>query len=62
MKANIRGVIEDIDLCWKAFEYKGNPMTKNQVIEITIYCLLKGYINMSELTDSDYEYYFDINI
>lgn len=55
MKANVKGSLMKIDLCWKGFEHKGLRMTREQVVEILVFCILKGFINTSQLTDVEVE-------
>ena len=53
MHASISGALENLDISWKAFEHKGEPMTKHQVRLILIYGLKQGYTSTSQLTDDE---------
>lgn len=53
MNADLVGALEQIERSWKAFEHKGNPMTKDQVRKALFYGIQKGYKHTGELTDDD---------
>lgn len=53
MKADLAGALEQLKTSWKAFEYKGKPMTKDQVRRVFKYGLQKGYNNTGQLTDEE---------
>jgi ribulose bisphosphate carboxylase small subunit len=53
MHADIKGALEQINKSWRAFEHKGEPMTKEQVKRCLKYGLSKGYKYTSEFTDEE---------
>jgi hypothetical protein len=53
MDADIAGALAQIESSWKAFEYNGEPMTKNQVKHVLEYGIELGYTVVSQLTDVD---------
>jgi hypothetical protein len=53
MHADLFGSLEQINDCWRAFEHKGKPMTKDQVRKVLTYGIKKGYKTTKELTDDE---------
>lgn len=53
MHADIKGALAQINKSWKAFEHKGVPMTKKQVIVVLNYANAKGYKTTAELSDDE---------
>lgn len=53
MHADIKGALAQINKSWKAFEHKGNPMTKEQVRVVLTYANAKGYKTTAELKDEE---------
>lgn len=53
MNADIVGALEQLEKSWKAFEHKGKPMTKEQVREVLVYGIKKGYKTTAELSDQE---------
>ncbi len=51
MNADIKGALQQINKSYRAFEHKGQPMTKRQVKAVLEYGLTKGYENTGQLTD-----------
>lgn len=55
MNADLQGALNQIDKSWRVFEYKGKPMTKQQVKEILEYGISKGYETTNELSSVEIE-------
>lgn len=55
MNADLVGALEQLEKSWKAFEHKGNPMTKEEVRKCLVYGIKKGYKHTGELTDEEIE-------
>lgn len=53
MHASLTGALEKLDKSWRAFEHKGQPMTKDQVRKALLYGIKKGYEHTGQLTDED---------
>ena len=53
MDASIRGVLSQLDKRYRVFEHKGVNMTKEQVKLVLNYGIMKGYRNISEITDEE---------
>jgi len=53
MHADIAGALMQINKSYKAFEHRGKPMTKSQVIKVLKYGLSKGYTNTGQFTDDE---------
>jgi len=53
MNADIVGALEQLEKSWQAFEHKGKPMTKEQVREVLVYGIKKGYKTTGELSDEE---------
>ena len=53
MHADLKGALEQINKSYRAFEHKGNKMTKEQVKKVLEYGIKKGYKSTSELTDEE---------
>lgn len=53
MHADLVGALEQLEKSWRAFEHKGNPMTKEQVRKALVYGIKKGYEHTGQLTDED---------
>lgn len=48
MDADIKGCLKQLDRSWKAFEHKGNKMTKEQVKKV-----LEYGVSVSQLSDDE---------
>jgi len=53
MHADLKGALEQINKSYRAFEHRGNKMTKEQVRKVLEYGIKKGYKSTSELTDEE---------
>jgi ribulose bisphosphate carboxylase small subunit len=53
MHADLKGALEQIDRSYKAFEHKGQRMSKEQVRKILKYGIDKGYKTTAEFTDDE---------
>jgi len=53
MHADLTGALEQINKAYKAFEHRGQRMSKEQVRKVLKYGLSKGYKTTAELTDSE---------
>ncbi len=53
MDADIVGALEQLDRSWKAFEHKGKQMTKQQVREVLVYGIKKGYKTTNQLSEQE---------
>ncbi|MEK6881457.1 MAG: hypothetical protein AABY22_17675 [Nanoarchaeota archaeon] len=53
MIADIKGALLQINKSYRAFEHKGQPMTKQQVKSVLEYGISKGYDNTGQLTDAE---------
>lgn len=53
MEADLVGALEQLDKSYKAFEHKGKPMTKEQVRQVLVYGIRKGYTHTGQLTDEE---------
>lgn len=53
MHADIKGALNQIDTSWKAFEHKGQKMSKEQVKAVLEYGVYKGYKSTANLSDEE---------
>lgn len=53
MHADLKGALLNINRSYKAFEHKGEKMTKKQVKKVLEYGINKGYKSTAELTDEE---------
>ena len=53
MHADINGAYEQLENSYKAFEHKGQPMTKGQVRKVLLYGIKKGYKSTAEFSDEE---------
>lgn len=53
MHADLKGALEQINKSYRAFEHRGNRMTKQQVKKVLEYGLGKGYKTTAEFTDEE---------
>lgn len=53
MHADIIGALEQLNTSYRAFEHKGERMTKEQVEKVLLYAKDKGYKTTAELTDEE---------
>ncbi len=53
MDADIQGCLDQINQSWKAFEHKGQKMSKAQVKAVLEYGIKKGYNSTSQLSDPE---------
>lgn len=59
MNADINGALSQIDKSWRAFEHRGKPMSKPQVIAVLTYAKQVGYKTTNELTDKEVDEIID---
>ena len=59
MNADLQGALNQINKSWKAFEHKGNKMTKAQVAAVLKYGISKGYKSTAELSDKEVDEVID---
>ena len=53
MHANLKGALEQLNKSYRAFEHKGEAMSKAQVKAVLEYGIDKGYKTTVELTDEE---------
>lgn len=53
MHADLKGALLNINRSYKAFEHKGEKMSKKQVKKVLEYGINKGYKSTAELTDEE---------
>ena len=53
MNADIKGALNQINRSWRAFEHRGQPMTKAEVKKVLEYGLAKGYKTTDQFTDEE---------
>ncbi len=53
MHADLKGALEQINKAYKAFEHKGQRMSKEQVRKVLVYGISKGYKTTAELSDDE---------
>ncbi|MFN8296755.1 MAG: hypothetical protein U0T69_11200 [Chitinophagales bacterium] len=51
MHADIQGALNQINRSWRAFEHRGQKLTKQQVKDVLTYGLKMGYQTTKELDD-----------
>ena len=62
MHADLTGALEQINTSYKAFEHRGQRMSKQQVRKVLKYGLSKGYKTTAELTDSEVDTILGLHI
>jgi len=62
MHADLTGALEQINKAYRAFEHRGQRMSKEQVRKVLKYGLSKGYKTTAELTDSEVDTVLGIQI
>lgn len=53
MEADLLGALQQIDRSYKAFEHRGQRMSKEQVRKVLLYGISKGYKTTAELSDKE---------
>lgn len=53
MHADLKGALEQIDKAYKAFEHRGQRMSKEQVRKVLKCGISKGYKTTAELSDEE---------
>jgi hypothetical protein len=53
MHADLKGALEQINRSYKAFEHRGQKMSKEQVRKVLKYGIDKGYKTTAELKDEE---------
>lgn len=53
MHADLIGALEQLNKSYKAFEHRGQKMSKDQVRKVLKYGIEKGYKTTAELTDEE---------
>lgn len=53
MHADLRGALQQINKSYRAFEHRGKPLTKSQVIKVLEYGINMGYKTTEEISDSE---------
>jgi hypothetical protein len=53
MHADLRGALQQINKSYRAFEHRGKPLTKAQVIKVLEYGINMGYKTTEEISDSE---------
>jgi hypothetical protein len=61
MHADLAGALEQINKSYKAFEHKGQRMSKEKVRKVLIYGLSKGYKTTAELSDDEVDKVLSLN-
>jgi len=59
MHADVNGALAQIETSWKAFEHRGQPMTKKQVKAVLKYAQQVGYETTAELKDKEVDEIID---
>jgi hypothetical protein len=59
MHADLKGALEQINKVYKAFEHKGQRMSKEQVRAVLKYGINKGYETTAEITDKEVDEILD---
>ncbi len=60
MDANIKGALEQINRSYRAFEHRGQPMTKEQVKKVLQNGLNKGYEHTGQFSDDEIDEILDL--
>jgi len=53
MHADLIGALEQINKAYKAFEHRGQRMSKQQVRKVLVYGINKGYKSTADFTDEE---------
>ena len=53
MHADLKGALKQLNKSYRAFEHKGQAMTKEQVRKVLEYGISKGYESTSQLSDEE---------
>ena len=53
MHADLKGALEQINRSYKAFEHRGQKMSKEQVRKVLKYGIDKGYKTTADLSDEE---------
>lgn len=53
MNADCKGALAQINKSWKAFVYKGKPMSKAEVKAVLQYAINRGYEHTGMLSDDE---------
>lgn len=53
MHADLKGALEQINKSYRAFEHRGQKMSKEQVRKVLKYGIDKGYKTTAELSDEE---------
>lgn len=61
MNADLAGALKQINRSYKAFEHKGQKMSKEQVRKVLEYGLSKGYKTTTELSDEEVDKVLSLN-
>ncbi len=61
MHADLAGTLEQINKAYKAFEHKGQRLSKEQVRKVLKYGLSKGYKTTAELSDDEVDKVLSLN-
>lgn len=61
MHADLVGALEQINKSYRAFEHKGQRMTKEQVRKVLKYGISKGYKTTAELSDDEVDKILSLN-
>ena len=59
MHADVKGALAQIDRSWKAFNHRGKPMTKEQVVAVLKYADQVGYKTTAEISDREVDEIID---
>jgi len=62
MHADLVGALEQLNKSYKAFEHRGQRMSKEQVRKVLKYGISKGYKTTAELADSEVDTILGIQI
>jgi len=62
MYADLSGALQQINRVYKAFEHRGQKMSKEQVCKVLKYGIKKGYKTTAELTEAEVDSVLGLNI
>ena len=62
MHADLTGALEQLNRSWKAFEHRGQKMSKDQVRKVLKYGIGKGYETTAQLADEEVDKVLRLNI
>lgn len=62
MHADLIGALEQVNKAYKAFEHRGQKMSKSEVIKVLKYGISKGYKSTAELNDDEVDKLLGLNI